>query len=121
MIEKRHQDRNPTPAKDTDQAQLRSAPQMSSWQGVCWQRQQSPHGYGFLCQSAHAEQPQGGHGHGQPQPCGPLGIGHAGALPLPPPAFSDLEALFDVVVATHKTIDLVVHTRVKKLQRTMQK
>ena len=33
--------------------------------------------------------------------------------------FNPPEEEFDVAVATHKTIDLVVHTQVKKLQRNM--
>ena len=34
--------------------------------------------------------------------------------------FESLKGQFDVAVATHKTIDLVVQTQVKKLQRNMQ-
>ena len=34
--------------------------------------------------------------------------------------FEPAEEEFDVAVATHKTIDLVVQTQVKKLQRNMQ-
>ena len=38
-----------------------------------------------------------------------------------PPRLVILKPLLDVAVATHKTIDLVVQTQVKKLQRKMQK
>ncbi len=52
-------------------------------------------------------------------------LGVAAARPLqaqaPPMPFAVAEGFLDVAVATHKTIDLVVRTQVKKLQRNMQK
>src|SRR5262249_59474544 len=40
-----------------------------------------------------AQPPQGRYGHGQPQAGSPIGLGHAGTLPLPAGAFGALEAL----------------------------
>jgi hypothetical protein len=52
-----------------------------------------------------------------------LGIAAARRLQAqaPPLPFAVTEGFLDVAVATHKTIDLVVRTQVKKLQRNMQK
>ena len=95
LIEQRYQDEDPAVAKDTDQA-----PGCRSTRAV-WRpelgrpRRQRAHWDPFLCCAADAEPPPGCDRHRQPQAGSPLGIGHAGALPLPPGPFGELEALFD--------------------------
>ena len=95
LIHQRHQNGDPTPAKHTHQAQLGGPPHAGGGRVVGRQRQEGALGNPLLCQPADAEHPQRGDGHGQPQPGRPLGIGHAGALPLPSPTLSDLKALLN--------------------------
>ncbi len=57
--------------------------------------QQRPGGKRLVCRSARTEQPQRRDCHGQPPPRGPLRIAQACAVPLPPCALRDLQALFE--------------------------
>ena len=95
LIAQRHEDEDPALAKNTDhpRAGCRSWTRRGA---ICLrQRPQRTHRQCLFCHPAPAEQPQRGHRHGSPHPCRPLGLAHAGALPLPPAAFGDFEALLD--------------------------
>ena len=87
LPEQRDQDRDPAAAKDTHQAQAGRpalAALVAQGRGHIEQRAR---GDRLLGDPADAEQPQGGDRHRQPQPCRAIGLGHAGALPLPARAF----------------------------------
>ena len=95
LFEQGDQDRDPAAVKDTDHAQAGRSPLAPlAGQGV-GDIEQRARGDRLLGRAADTEQPQRGHGHRQPQAGGAVGLGHAGALPLPARAFDTCELLFD--------------------------
>src|SRR6266446_5521830 len=93
LLEQRHQDKVPAPAKDTHQPQACGMPhpRLPGDQGGDVRHRAGRHR--LLRLAPDAQQPQGSDRHGQPQACRPFGLRHRGALPLPARALRDLEAL----------------------------
>jgi hypothetical protein len=90
LIEQRHEDQVPAPAKDTHQPQAGSTPHpwLPGDQGSdVWHRAGRDR---LLRLAPDAQQPQSGDRNGQPQACRPVGLRHVGALPLPACALGDL-------------------------------
>jgi hypothetical protein len=84
VVEQRHHEGDPASAKHTDQAEAHGAALTASLRRQRGDIEQGRGRNSFLGLTPHTERPQGGHRHGQPSVRRPLGIGDAGALPLPP-------------------------------------
>ena len=95
VVEQRHENQGPAPAKGTDKAQARGAPLAALHaKGRRHVQQRTVRDLG-VGHAPHAQQPQRGDRDGQPQAGRPLRLGHPRALPLPACPLGHLEALLD--------------------------